>query len=274
MLVKKASGVTEQFEKKKIIRTCLRMRASPSQAREVANRVENRAYDGISTKEILQMIFSYLKDYRPEIKHQIDLREAISLLRPKPDFEMFVQTVLSEQGYIVSPNAILTGKCVDHEIDAIAKKDGYTILVEVKHHINHHTYTGVDIFLETYAKLEDLRDGSPDNEFDKALVVCNTKFSDHAIQYATCKGIECIGWNYPVNEGLERMIEEKKLYPITLLKDMDRGTYWRLADNGVILLKDLVNRDANELSKKTKIPLSVIKEVKRKAEEILEEKES
>jgi hypothetical protein len=50
---------------------------------------------------------------------------------------------------------------------------------------------------------------------------------------------------------------------------MGRGTYWRLADNGVILLKDLVNRDANELGRKTKIPLSVIKEMKRKAEEIL-----
>ncbi len=267
MLVKKASGATEQFEKKKIIRTCLRMRASPSQARAVANRIESKAYDGITTKEILQMIFSYLKNYRPEIRHQIDLREAISLLRPMPDFEMFVQTVLSEQGYIVSPNAILAGKCVDHEIDAIAKKDGYTILVEVKHHINHHTYTGVSIVLETYAKLEDLRDSN--TEFDKALVVCNTKFSDHAIQYASCKGIECIGWNYPVDKGLEHMVEEKKLYPITLLKYLDRETYWRLADNGVILLKDLVNRDANELGRKTKIPLSVIREMKRKAGEIV-----
>src|SRR5271157_4114668 len=158
-LVTKVDGTKQPFDKGKVMRTCMKMNASEEEAREVANKIELKIYEGIQTKKILDMVFSYLKSYRPEVKLQIDLREAISLLRPKPDFETFVGIVLRGQGYEVDPPQIIRGRCVEHEIDGIAKRGMDTIYLEVKHHFQSHTYTGVSVFLETWAIFVDLVDG-------------------------------------------------------------------------------------------------------------------
>jgi HJR/Mrr/RecB family endonuclease len=261
--VTKFDGRKQPFDKSKIIRTCLRMHASFEQAKEIADKIESKAYDGIPTKKILQMIFTYLKKYRPEIEHEIDLKEAIASLKPKPDFEKFVQLLLQEFGYKVIPNQIVAGKCVEHEIDAIAEKDEEKIFVEIKHHLNPHTYTGVDICLETFARLLDLKEGFEAGlnkiNFTKALIICNTKFSEHAKKYAEAKGIQLIGWREPEEKGLERMIEEKKLYPITFLKILDKESQEKLVNSGIVLLKQLMEQEPKELSRKTKIPISKIK---------------
>lgn len=258
IFVTKADGRKEEFKREKIIKTCLRMRVSQDQAETIADEIEKRIYDGIETRKILRMIFKFLQKFRPEIKYQIDLREAISFLRPKPDFEKFVQLLLKEYGYEVTPNQIIQGFCVDHEIDAIAKKDNQTILVEIKHHFNPHAYTGKDVFLEAQAILEDLIEGRKAGknsiDFNKILIVCNTKFSDHAKKYALCKGIDFIGWKYPEERGLERLIEEKKLYPITILKNLDVKSEGKLGDAGIVMVKQLIEESLEELHKKTKIP--------------------
>lgn len=273
ILVTKADGTKQPFQREKIINTCLRMHASREAAESIADKIESRVYDGIPTKKILQMIFSYLKKYRPAIRHQIDLRKAISLLRPSPDFERFVQMLLGEHGYTVTRNRIIRGKCVEHEIDAIAQKGDETYLVEIKHHSNHHTYTGLDVPRIARATLEDLTEGLNlglnSINFSKALIVCNTKFSEHAARYAECRGIDHIGWKAPPEHGLERMIEERGLHPITLLRGLDKGSREKLADNGILLLKQLITHDADELSEKTKISKDQLIDIMKNAKEIL-----
>jgi Holliday junction resolvase-like predicted endonuclease len=274
VFVTKFDGSKQTFNREKIIRTCLKIQASEEQARAVADKIESKIYDGISTKKILQMIFDYLKKYRPEVRNRIDLREAISLLRSKPDFEQFVALLLQECGYKVMTNLLVPGRCVEHEIDVIARKDDEVIYVEVKHHLQHHTFTGMGVFLEARASLEDLQEGfqakKHDFNFTKSLVICNTKISDHADQYASCRGIEYISWNYPDEKSLSRMIEEKKLYPITLLKDLDEKTEQMLGDKNILLLKQLVEIDASELNRKVKIPKQKIKLLQEKAKELLQ----
>ena len=266
--VTKADGNKQPFEKSKIVRTCLRMKASKDAAEEIADRIERRLYEGIRTKQILKMIFSYLGEYRPELKHQIDLREAVCLLRPKPDFEQFVGLLLKYEGYDVRMNKILAGKCIEHEIDAIATNDNETLYVEVKHHYQPHSYTGVGVFLEAQATLEDLNDGK--NNFTKAMVVTNAKLSEHAMTYARCKNIDAMGWRYPEEKSLELMIEDNKLYPVTLIKGLDVVVQAKLGDNGIVLLEQLIQYDTNKLSKLTKVGKSKINEILRKANEILE----
>jgi len=275
VLVNKADGTKQEFDKGKIVRTCLKMHASEEEAREVADKVESKIFEGIATKKILELIFFYLKSYRPEVKQQIDLREAISLLRPKPDFENFVGIVLREEGYEVDPPQLIRGRCVEHEIDGIAKKGMDTIYVEVKHHFQSHTYTGVSVFLKTWAVFVDLVDGfelhkSP-YKFNKALVVCNTKFSDHALQYARCKNISHIGWNTPEEHSLQKMVWDKRLYPITLIKSLDKRTEGRLGDSGVILLKQLAETDVNDLIRKTQVNRQKLIFFKDKAQQILQD---
>ena len=273
MYVTKFDGRKEPFSKDKIVRTCLRMHANYEQAKLVAEKIEEEAYDGIPTNEILKLIFKYLQEFRPEVEHERDLREAISLLKPKPDFEKFVQLILKESGYEVESNMVIPGACVEHEIDGVLRKDGETILLEVKHHFNHHVYTGLDVILEVNSTLEDLKEGfnlkMNSINFSKALVVCNTKFSNHAIKYAKCKGIELIGWRYPEEKGLESLIEEKKLYPITFLKDVDGEIRERLSEAGIVLLKQILDFKVEELQEKTGISKSELRKIVEKAKEVI-----
>jgi hypothetical protein len=46
------------------------------------------------------------------------------------------------------------------------------------------------------------------------------------------------------------MIEEKKLYPITFLKILDKESQEKLVNSGIVLLKQLIEQDPKELSRK------------------------
>lgn len=273
VFVTKVDGRKQPFDKSKIYRTCIRMHATPDQARDIAEKIESKVYNEITTKKILNMIFVYMKKYKPEFEYKIDLREAISILRPKPDFETFVALLLKSQGYEIEQNLIVPGICVEHEIDVIARKDDETVYVEVKHHVNPHTYTGLDVFLQTNSTFQDLKDGYRTGlnkiNFNKALVVCNTKISDHAKKYAECKGIKHIGWKYPVDAGLEQMIEESKLYPITILNGLDKKTKIKLGDAGIVLLKQLLEYNIDEIQRKTNISKNKIEKLVKITKKIL-----
>ncbi len=273
MFVTKFDGSRQEFSRGKIIRTCLRMRATEEQAKAVADRIEREAYDGIRTKKIIELVFKYLKEYRPEVKHQLDLRDALSLLRPKPDFEFFIHQVLEAVGYEVEPSQIVQGKCVEHEIDGIACRGKDVIFVEVKHHSSAHSRTGGDVFLEARAVLEELVDGYRAGRnnigFNKILIACNTKFSDHATNYARCRGIDYLGWDAPEEKGIERIVEDNKLYPITFLKDMDPASEARLGDAGIVILKQLVELGPDKLYKRTRIQKKRLELFVQKAKEIL-----
>jgi len=270
--VTKADGSKQPFDKQKIINTCLRLQATPEQAQSIADKIEAKAYDGIPTKKILQMVFQYMKKYRPAIGYQIDLKQAIAMLRSKPDFEIFVAKLFEAMGYEVDTNLIIQGKCIEHEIDVVAKKGNEIILVEVKHHVNHHTYSGLDVFLQLNSTLEDLKEGYESGKnsfkFTKAILICNTKVSDHGRRYALCRGLEFIAWKFPLENGLERLIEEYKLYPITFLKEIERDEAYKLADVGIVTVKQLLD-DAEKISRKSGINKNRVLQLQKAAKIVL-----
>jgi Holliday junction resolvase-like predicted endonuclease len=271
--VVKADGRKEIFARGKIIRSSLRMGASPELAEAIADRIEERVYEGIPTGRILQMLYTYMERYRPVLKNQIDLRRAISLLKSKPDFEWYVQLLLEAEGYRVLANQVLRGRCVEYEIDAIASGRGETLYVEVKHHKKHHTTTDLTVPLETRAKLEDLSEGYRlglnNISFNRALIICNTKFTEHAKRYSECVGIGHIGWNTPPDRGLETRIEEKKLYPITILRELQNHEKEHLCNLGIITLQKLIDQDLKDLVERTGLKEDRLRLLRKASEEIL-----
>ena len=257
VLVTKADGTKEEFSKWKIEKTCLRMGATEETAQAIAVEIESRLYDGITTRRILQMIYSRLKKHRPVMKLQIDLRRSLSLLRSAPDFEHYIQLLLREHGYDVTPNQIIRGRCVEHEIDAVAGKNGKTCIVEVKHHNKYHTPTSLDVSRISRAVFEDLTEGYKlgynNLKIDYAMIVCNTKLSEHAKRYADCRGISHIGWSSPTNQDLQTLIETKKLYPITILKGLSATARTKLTSSGIVLLKQLTEKNTTQLKRQTGI---------------------
>jgi len=272
-MVKKADRSVQPFDKAKIVKTCLRMGANREIAEEISEKIEAKAYDGMETEVILQMIFRHLRKHRPLIRHFLDLRKGLSLLRSKPDFERFVQIMLIEKGCRVSSNRIIRGRCTEHEVDAIASKDDVTYFVEVKHHLNYHTPTGLDESRIARAVLEDVTEGRElglnNLEIDRAMIVTNTKFSEHAKQYGECRGISLIGWSYPPYQGLQDLIEEKKLYPITCLKRLKQETMMKLSSVGIVTMKQLVREEPEDLATKTELERKTLETIRDKAKSYL-----
>ena len=257
IFVTKANGTREPFDNAKLVRTCRRMGATEEIAHHIAKSIEARLFDGIETKNILRMIFVSMRKHKPILKHMIDLRKSLSLLRSKPDFELFIQLLLKEYGYDVVPNLIIRGKCVEHEVDALASKEGKTMIVEVKHHFDYHTPTGLDEARIARAVFEDATEGyeigSNDLGIDEVMIVSNTKLSGHAERYVNCRNIKHVGWSHPPKSDLQNLIEDKKLYPITILRGLRSPVRDKLVSAGIVMIKQLSEIDPNELRRRARI---------------------
>jgi hypothetical protein len=273
VFVKKFDGTYEIFNREKVIQTCIRMGATRDVAEIIVNKIESKIYNGIETKKILKMIFRFLSKYKPSAKHHIDLRRALSLLKSKPDFELFIQSLFKEHDYEVFKNQIIKGKCVEHEVDGIVKKNDKTYIIEVKHHFDYHTPIGLDVSRISRAVFEDVTEGFEFglNKFriDSSIIVSNTKLSGHARRYADCRGIKHMCWSSSHEYDLQNMIEEKKLYPITYLKGLKTTVREKLVSAEVIFLKDLIKKNPKTLSKEINVSLEIILSLTKRAEVIL-----
>jgi hypothetical protein len=269
IFVTKADGSRQLFDKEKVVKTCLRMGANRRIANEVADKVEARVYDGMPTGKVLQLIFRLLRKHTPTIQHFLDLRKGLSLMDSKPEFERFVQILLAHHGFEVTPNQIIKGRCVGHEVDAIARKEGVTYFVEAKHHSNYHTPTGLDESRIARAVLEDVIEGfevgENDLQIDRAMIVTNTRYSEHARRYGKCRDILQIGWSSPKTLALQNMIEEKKLYPLSCIKGLNSEVKMRLASLGIVLMKQLVDEEPSRIAMKTGVSRENIQRIIEKA---------
>jgi hypothetical protein len=216
------------------------------------------------------MIFLFMRKKQPSVNHLYDLRKGLSLMTPKPEFEIFVQILLAHNGFEMSPNKTLDGNCVDHEVDAIAKKDGVTYFVEAKHHFNYHALTGLDESRIARAILEDVIEsyelGKSKQKIDRAMIVTNTKYSEHAMRYGKCRNILQIGWNTPENLSLQDMIEERNLHPLSCLRDLKRDIRDKLVQSGIVLLKQVTEEDPRVLARRTGLPKQLLERIREQAE--------
>jgi hypothetical protein len=267
--VTKADGSKQLFDEQKIVQTCLRMGANREEAFQVARQVERRVYDGITTRKILQMIYSLMRKQKPAVKHLFDLKYGISLMVSKPEFEAFVRVLLVHSGFKVEPNTILRGLCGEHEADAIATKDGLTHFVEVKHHSSYHTLTGLDESRIARAILEDVTEGYSQGltriKIDRAMIVTNTRYSEHAINYGRCRGILQVGWSSPEGFGLREMVEKHRLYPLSCLRGINAKVRLRLVEAGIVVIKQLLEQDFRYIERKTELPREIVLSVMEKA---------
>jgi hypothetical protein len=241
--VTKWDGNREPFHRKKLLRILRRLRASEAVAEEIVAQIEEQLYDGIATKEILDMAFRLLEKRKPSVALMRDLKTALGRMKPQPDFEEYIRILLRANGYQVATNRVIQGFCVTHEIDGVAEKGGKTTYLEVKNHSAPHILTPFGVTLAAKAKWDDIQrgyeNGVNETTFDNVLIVCNTRLTQHAKKYAKCIGIDHIGWNTPQGEGIDAIITETNLYPVTILKTLSAKEHDRLSEAGIITLGQL-----------------------------------
>ncbi len=265
IFVTKADGTVSVFKPNKITTSLRRSGATPTVARSIADKVASNMVSGMTTRDIYTKAFDLLKKYneRP-VAARYSLRRSIEMLGPTGfPFEVFISEILKRRGYKTKVGIIMNGDCVNHEVDVLAFKDGVQNTVECKFHNNPGYRTNVKVPLYIYARFLDIKekmekDGKDCSAYQQ-WIVTNTKFTKDAVEYGECKGLTLIGWRYPEGAGLETLIDETGLHPVTCITTLNNREKKYLLDNGVVLSCDVLGNV--ELLEKFGISKSRIKNI-------------
>ncbi len=275
--VVKSLGEREAFSDKKILSAIKRSGASKKVALDILEKVKENFVPDMSTGELFKMIRSFLKKEEPQASIRFSLKYAIKALGPAGFlFEKYIYDVLEDCGYEVRLNPTIRGRCITYERDVLAKKDGVMYLGECKYRNRPGEKVDVNVCLKEYAILKDVERGgyfSSDRSLHdvRNLVITNTRFTNQAAKYANCVGMHLLGWRHPNNDGLERMIEEKGLYPITILPSFKRNNMDYFAQKEMMLAKDMLDiQDIAKFSEIAKIPEKQINALCQEARLLLE----
>jgi Holliday junction resolvase-like predicted endonuclease len=242
----KATGEREAFNEQKVMNSIRRARIPNALHQDVLEHVKSKLYEGISTEEIYRHILEFLeRSSQPFIRSRYGLKESIMMLGPTGyPFEDFVARILEAHGYTTQVRQILRGRCVSHEIDVIAKKNGKASMIELKFHNSAGTRSEVQVALYTFARFEDVQ---ASQHFSDVWLVTNTKATIDAITYAECMGMKVISWSYPENGGsLRDLVESARLHPITIIHTLSQSHKATLLQNHIVLCKDIL-RDKSTL---------------------------
>jgi len=268
----KANGQKAWFNKKKLFKTCRRTGASPEACNSTINKVERVIKDGMHTRDILKLMMDGLKRHAPYHAPKYDLKGAIMRLGPAGfHFEKLTAELLQKYGYTTTTNAELQGRCVKQEIDIIAIKNRKCYMIECKFHQQSGIYTGLKETMYTWARFEDLVEGYKQGTCDKFHVpwlISNTKFSNAATQYGSCRGVKLTGWTYPPRESYQEMLQEKNLFPITSLR-INSHILGSFAKGNIMFLRDLCDLPEMDISKRTNLSRNQILKYKELATKIL-----
>lgn len=269
--VVKADGSRAPFDINKVKATCIRAGASNATATRIARSVLEQCYDGISTKEIYRQVLAALafETDQPGLQHRYRLKESLMLMGPAGfAFEAYLGQVLERHDYAVEAiGSKVKGRCVEHEIDIVAvNKSNEKYMVECKYHNAPGIRTGLKESLYTHARFLDLNEAS--RTFDREMLVTNTNVTDEVLQYSACVGQLTLSWRHPQDRGLEKMIEEKGLYPVTMLR-LTKSELAAFSQASFMIAKDLLDVQLDQFSIQTGIPLARLTGLQEQVRQIL-----
>ena len=241
----KYSGDVVPFDVDKLINSLRRAQASKELIQEIVEQVENKIYEGITTKKIYQMAFKILKGKSRVSASKYKLKKALMELGPSGfPFEKLVGKLLEYEGFATKVGVIVQGKCVQHEIDVIAKKDDTHHMIECKYHSDQGRFCNVKIPLYIHSRFLDVekqweRQKGHEDKLHRGGVYTNTRFTTDAVQYGKCVGLLLTSWDYPMGNGLKDRIDKLGLHPLTALTTLTKAEKTKLLDTGIVLCKEL-----------------------------------
>jgi Holliday junction resolvase len=270
--ITKASGQIEDFRQEKLKSSLRRSGADEEIAEEIMDRVLRDLRPFMSTKEIYRRAHTYLKRLNHASGLRYSLKRALFRLGPSGyPFERYFGELLRNYGYQVDVGVIIEGKCVKHEIDVFAMKDDEVIVAECKYHNRTGRPTDVKVAMYVHSRILDLKPVMASQYPEKTYagwLVTNTRCTTDAIQFAACSGFRVVSWRYPQKGSLESMIEDERLYPVTIVSGIQSGLVKKLIEQDIILLKDLVSLNVKDLQSRLGLPERKARSLKRQAEEL------
>lgn len=251
--VMKKSGEIEPYNEDKIILSLRNSRADEETIQIILKKLNKRLYNNIPTQEIFRLVFRELRRLELSVGTRYNLKQGIidMTLGGGFVFEKFMEKVYKKLGYKTKLNQIIKGKRITHEVDIVLEKENNVSMVECKHFSRSDLGVSIQTALYVYARFLDLK-----KSFDKAIIATNTKFSNQVIEYSRGVGVDLIGWKYPRDNSLEKIIERNKIYPITVLP-LKKSEIRRFLEEGILTIEELekssmINPKIRELIKKLK----------------------
>ena len=241
-------GERELFSYNKVFRSAKRVGASPLLAKKIASDIERNVFSGMKTSDIFREVRRQLNEEVPASALKFNLKQGMRKLGPTGfPFEKFMGRVFDKLDYKVKINQIIKGKCIKYEIDFLAEKNNIITLGECKYRNMPQDRVHTKDALVSYARYLDLDQGGYFKKEVKPLLVTNTKFTNRTVKYANCVGLNLLGWNYPKNNGLERIIDDNKLYPITVLPSLKKNLENIFVSRNIMLVQDILEQDLTSL---------------------------
>lgn len=245
VLIKKASGHTEPFDVSKLEGSLKKAGASAECITEIVTDIQNWVFDGVTTHKIYARAFRLFKQISTSGALLYKLKKAIFDMGPSGyPFEHLVGELFRRQGYEVQVGQIMEGASICHEMDVIATKDQEYNLMECKFSQNQGHSVSIQVPLYVHSRVDDIAEKlQQEAKFQAtrfvAWVVTNGRFSPDSMQYARCKGIQLLGWDYPQNTALKDLIETHKIFPITILSSLSRSNIQKLMQEGIVTCAQL-----------------------------------
>ncbi|MES2006753.1 MAG: ATP cone domain-containing protein [Patescibacteria group bacterium] len=245
VLISKSDGTREPFAADKLVRSLSHAGASASVAQAIAHDIERELWNGITTQEIYSRAFKLLREHRKGVAARYSLKRSVMEFGPSGfPFEMYISELFRAEGFTTEVDQIVQGACVEHEVDVVIHKEKEIVYAEAKFHNTAGFKTDLKTVLYIQARITDLREAQRAKKLEEkirinGLVVTNTKFTDKALQYASCQGLEVLGWDNPSGHTLHDRIEEKSLYPVTALTTLTPREKMALLSKKVVLCRNL-----------------------------------
>lgn len=269
----KASGETEEFRLEKLADSLVRSGAPYDVALDVARRVEAEISPATRTRNIYRLAKRLLRAYNHASTMRYSLKKAISDLGPSGyPFEKYFARVLEAYGYEAELNLVMEGYCVSHEVDILARKGGESFAIECKYHNDGGKPTDVKVALYVHSRAEDLkkahRAGRLKEPVKQGWLATNTRLTSDAVKYARCAGLKIVSWRYPEGQSLERLIEDKRLYPVTALTSAKKRALGSLFGRNIVLASEIAAMDEQEFLRRSGLPADTARALKREADRL------
>jgi len=245
MQITKSDGTTQLFEEEKLVNSLRHVGASSQAIDDVVDEVEKEMWQGMPTTDIYHRAFELLKKHSTPVASRYSVRRAMFELGPDGfPFEKFVAKIFKIWGYEAVTDQTLLGTCVEHEMDVVAWKEKDLAMAEVKFHNEFGLKSDIKVALYVKARFDDLAEttfeyGGIKRKLTDRYLFTNTKFTEAAIQYGTCKGLNMISWNHPGDNSLHKIIDRNGLYPVTCLVSLNHHQKKDLIGLGIIVVSDI-----------------------------------
>lgn len=244
----KRNGERALFDIDKLRASLKRSGADDERVASVVSELMDQLHNGITTKVIYKRAYELLNATSASVSAgRYRVKQALKKLSTTGyPFEHFIGKLLEKQGFETTVGVVVPGKCVTHEVDVFALREGEHYMVECKFHPSKEGRCDVKNSLYVHARFLDLEKYwqlqiGHENRKHQGWLITNTRFTTDAIDYATCAGLRLLSWDFPHGNALRDLIAEYRHYPISCINVLKKAEVKILADNNRVTVDDLID---------------------------------